>query len=356
MLSVMRLVTGLALIWLGLAPAMAGEAAAPPPYSDDRSDAGAVVRSFYNAVNRHEFARAWSYFGKPPSKDFDAFVKGYDDTAFVDVFTGRINSEGAAGSTYAQVAVAIRATGKSGETKVFAGCYTVKAVNPQIQDPPFRALLIEKAALKTVDDVALSGAAPEWCGEGAAPAETAEEALARASALFALQNRDSCDNLKDARGPDTGTKPEVYELHIHNAGETSADPEHLYRLYEFACSLYAYNASTVYYLANDYGEINKLAFAEPHMDIKYADDEGAKLKSMVVDGFTASDVLINSSFDAASATLSSFSKWRGVGDASSSGTWKFIEGQFVLKDYEVDPTTDGEINPIKVISDGFIKN
>jgi len=27
-----------------------------------------------------------------------------------------------------------------------------------------------------------------------------------------------------------------------------------------------------------------------------------------------------------------------------------------LKDYEVDPTTDGEINPIKVISDGFIKN
>jgi hypothetical protein len=352
----MRILLALFLIWLGLAAAVAEDAAAPPPYSDDRSDAGALVRSLYNAVNRHEFARAWGYFGNPPSKDFEAFVKGYDDTAFVDVFTGRINSEGAAGSTYSQVAVAIRATDNKGETKVFAGCYTVKAVNPQIQDPPFRALLIEKASLKAVDDVALSGAAPEWCGDGAAPAQTAEEALARASQLFALQNRDSCSNLKDARGPDAAAKPEVYELHVHTAGETSADPEHLYRLYEFACSLYAYNASTVYYLANDYGEINKVSFAEPHMDIKYADDEGTKLKSMVVDGFTATDVLVNASFDQATATLSSFDKWRGVGDAASTGTWKFLEGQFVLKSYDVDPTTDDEINPIPVIADGKIKH
>ena len=344
------------LVWLGLAPALAEEAAVPPPYTDDRTDAGTLVRSLYNAVNRHEFARAWGYFGNPPSKDFETFVKGYDNTAFVDVFTGRINSEGAAGSTYSQVAVAIRATDNKGETKVFAGCYTVKAVNPQIQEPPFRALLIEKASLKVADDVALSGAAPEWCGEGAAPAETPEEALARASQLFALQNRDSCSNLKDARGPDAAAKPEVYELRVHTAGETSTDPEHLYRLYEFACSLYAYNASTVYYLANDYGEINRVSFAEPHMDIKYADDEGAKLKSMVVDGFTATDVLINASFDQATAALSSFDKWRGVGDAASTGTWKFLEGQFVLEDYEVDPTTDDEINPVSVIADGKIKH
>jgi Protein of unknown function (DUF1176) len=349
----MRIMFFLILAWLGLAPIAAQAAAEVPAYSDDRSDAGALVRSFYNAVNRHEFARAWGYFGTPP-KDFAAFVKGYDDTAYVDVFTGRINSEGAAGSTYSQVSVAIRATDSGGDTKVFAGCYTVKAVNAQIQEPPFRALLIEKASLKPVDDVALSGAAPEWCGEGAAPTETAEEALARAINLFTLQNSASCDNLKDSRGPNT-VKPEVFELKVHTAGETDKDPTHLYRLYEFACAQYAYNASTVYYLANDYGEINKLSFAEPHLDIKYSDDEGAKLKSMVVDGFTSSDVLINSSFDAASATLASFSKWRGVGDASSNGTWKFIEGQFVLKDYEVDPTTDGEINPISVIADGRVK-
>jgi Protein of unknown function (DUF1176) len=352
----MRIFLALLLIWLGVLPAVANETATPPPYSDDRSDAGAVVRSLYNAVNRHEFARAWGYFGNPPSKDFEAFVKGYDDTAFVDVFTGRINSEGAAGSTFSHVAVAIRAMDGNGKTKIFAGCYTVKAVNPQIQEPPFRAPLIEKAALKAVDDTVLSGAAPEWCGEGKAPAETADELLTRTTALFVLQNRDSCDKIKDARGPDGAVKPETYELRFHSEGETSADPERLYRLYEFACTLYAYNASVVYYLANDFGEISKLSFAEPHMDIKYADEWGAKLKSMVVDGFTSSDTLIDSSFDAATATLSSFNKWRGIGDASSTGTWKFIDGQFVLTGYDVDPTTDDEINPISVIVDGQIKH
>jgi Protein of unknown function (DUF1176) len=350
----MRILFFLVLAWAGLAPVAAQAAAEVPAYSDDRSDAGALVRSFYNAVNRHEFARAFGYFGTPP-KDFEAFVKGYDDTAYVDVFTGRVNSEGAAGSTYSQVAVAIRATNQGGDTKVFAGCYTVKAVNAQIQEPPFRALLIEKASLKPADDVALSGAAPEWCGEGAAPSETAEEALARVINLYTLQNSYSCDNLKDARGPNS-VKPEVFELKVHTAGETDKDPTHLYRLFEFSCSNYAYNFSLVYYLANDYGEINKLSFAEPHLDIKYSDEEGAVLKSMVVDGFTSSDVLINSSFDAASLTLSSFSKWRGIGDAASSGTWKFVEGQFVLKGYEVDPTTEGEVNPVKVIVNGKITN
>ncbi|TIR87704.1 MAG: DUF1176 domain-containing protein, partial [Mesorhizobium sp.] len=39
--------------------ALAAEAA----YIDDRSSAEAVVRSLYSAINRHEFARAWGYFG-----------------------------------------------------------------------------------------------------------------------------------------------------------------------------------------------------------------------------------------------------------------------------------------------------
>ena len=41
--------------------------AAEPAYLDDRSDAGALVRSFYNALNRHEYSRAWSYFGEMQS-------------------------------------------------------------------------------------------------------------------------------------------------------------------------------------------------------------------------------------------------------------------------------------------------
>src|SRR5688500_12658924 len=85
--------------------------AADPGYVDDRSDAVAVIRSFYNAVNRREYARAWDYFGETrPASSFEAFVDGYRTTEHVDVRTGAVSREGAAGSIFYSVAVAIRAT------------------------------------------------------------------------------------------------------------------------------------------------------------------------------------------------------------------------------------------------------
>jgi hypothetical protein len=351
----MRIILGLLLIWLGLVPAAARETQPPPVYSDDRSDGAALVRSLYNAVSRHEYARAWSYFETPPAKDFDAFVKGYDDTLRVDVVTGRVSSEGAAGSIFSEVPVAIRATDAKGETKVFTGCYTVKAVNPQIQEPPFHALMIEKAKLKLSDNTSLAGAAPDWCGEGEAPKETAEEELTRVAAIFTAQQRTACSNLAET-GDQKDGKPAVYELKTRLQGETANDPERLFRLYEFACSSFAYNFSTVYYLADDYGEVKQLSFAEPRLDIKYGDEQETKLTSLSVNGYTSKDELINSSFDEKTFSIKSFDKWRGVGDASSSGTWTFVNGQFVLTNYEVDPTLDGEMTPIPLIVNGKLKN
>ncbi|HVY51583.1 MAG TPA: hypothetical protein VHA07_08475, partial [Devosia sp.] len=43
---------------LAVSPALA----APPAYLDDRSTPEAVIASFYNAINRQEYARAWSYY------------------------------------------------------------------------------------------------------------------------------------------------------------------------------------------------------------------------------------------------------------------------------------------------------
>jgi len=82
------------------------------------------------------------------------------------------------------------------------------------------------------------------------------------------------------------------------------------------------------------------------MDRAYADEESAKLKSLLVGGVTSSDFLINASFDAATATLSCFKKRQGFGYASSTGTGTFLRGQFVRQNYEVDATSDGEINPL----------
>ena len=72
--------------------------AAEPAYLDDRSTAAALIRSFYNAVNRHEYARAYTYFGPNGGpKPYEIFAQGYADTQFVTVATGTAPG-GSAGS------------------------------------------------------------------------------------------------------------------------------------------------------------------------------------------------------------------------------------------------------------------
>ena len=58
----------------GSVVASAGATSLTQPYMDDRSDAVALIRSYYNALSRKEFSRAWSYWGdEKPAADFDAF-------------------------------------------------------------------------------------------------------------------------------------------------------------------------------------------------------------------------------------------------------------------------------------------
>jgi Protein of unknown function (DUF1176) len=75
---------------------------------------------------------------------------------------------------------------------------------------------------------------------------------------------------------------------------------------------------------------------------------------MTLKGFTSSGSLINSEFDPKTNSISSFSKWRGIGDASSNGTWVFEDGAFVLKNFDIDPTYDGESEAISVFKDGVL--
>ncbi len=80
-------------------PPFAAAQEQPPPYLDNRSDAAELVRSLYNAISRGEYGRAWDYFGdEKPAKDFSAFAEGYAGTARVEVETGAVSEEGAAGS------------------------------------------------------------------------------------------------------------------------------------------------------------------------------------------------------------------------------------------------------------------
>jgi hypothetical protein len=146
---------------LALAALLAAPALAEPAYVDDRSDPAAILRSYYNAVNRREYARAWSYFGdEKPAADYAAFVAGYADTAAVELALGPVTTEGAAGSIYGTVPVAIAATGPDGAPRVFAGCYTTRQIQPAIQEPPFRPLEILRGTLHAAE-APLEAALPE---------------------------------------------------------------------------------------------------------------------------------------------------------------------------------------------------
>jgi hypothetical protein len=125
-----------------LLPALAGPVSAQPlpAYLDDRSTASSLIRSYYNAINRREYARA-----------YHAFAAGYADTAQVDLSLGTAVDEGAAGSVYSSVPVAIRATDRGGGTRVFAGCIVTRQIQPAIQDPPFRSIQISAARLEASD-------------------------------------------------------------------------------------------------------------------------------------------------------------------------------------------------------------
>ena len=77
-----------ALVFMALST-FALPAFADPAYLDDRSTAGSLVRSFYNAVNLHQYARAYSYFGDNAAPEpYENFAQGYQDTQFVTVVTG----------------------------------------------------------------------------------------------------------------------------------------------------------------------------------------------------------------------------------------------------------------------------
>ena len=80
---------------------------------------------------------------------FDDFAKGYADTASVTVLTGEETSEGAAGSVYYKLPVAIDAVDAAGTHTQFAGCYTLRLVQPANQiAPPFSPLHIEEGHLE----------------------------------------------------------------------------------------------------------------------------------------------------------------------------------------------------------------
>lgn len=325
------------------APAIAEEAR----YLDDRSSAVSVVQSFYNAVNRKEYARAWAYFGdEKPVADLDTFASGYEDTERVNVITGNGASEGAAGSVFHYLPVSILASGKDGSAQVFAGCYVLRLADPAIQASSFTPLHIEKAQLEP-SDKSQADALPENCPDAPEP-EQADVILEQARTLLAAENENCAQLLTEA----SSSEPRIvqYRIPFHYSSDGDDQPEREARLIRFFCGAGAYNETHVYYQHDEEYGLRGLQFVKPELDIRYeSEDSDEKVKSIDVIGYITEAILMNSSYDEATLTLTSAYKWRGIGDASDSGIWIFRNGRFTLVGYEVDASYDGEINPESVL-------
>jgi hypothetical protein len=319
--------------------------AAEPDYVDDRSDAAAVIRSFYNAVSRREYARAWDYFGEGrPAASFEAFVAGYETTDRVDVETGAVSEEGAAGSVFFRVPVAIRATATDGTEKVYAGCYTLRQVNARIQEPPFQPILIEEGSLQP-SSVELVDALPASCGGSSQP--PGDAVLEQAKDAFAATYGERCTRPSDGKATQD---PQAFTLSSGgNQDGVVAAPSQA-RLFRFVCSMAAYNEEAVYYLHDEDGGLRQLQFATPELDIHYAGtDSQEEVEAIAIIGFRAHDRLVNSGYDEGTMTIVSNARWRGPGDASDSGRWLYRNGHFTLVRYEVDASYDGAVNPETVL-------
>src|SRR5437868_6120391 len=119
-------------------PATSGET----PFFEDRTTAVRGLESYYNAVNRKEYERAYSYFRGAPNPDpsvappYNQFVQGYADTASVTLAYGKVIQDAGAGNIYSNMPVVITAKHTNGSITVFSGCYTMHRVSDGISLDP----------------------------------------------------------------------------------------------------------------------------------------------------------------------------------------------------------------------------
>jgi hypothetical protein len=128
-------------------------------YLDDRSTAASLILSFTNAINRHEYLRAYSYW--PDAADLgtlDGFTSSMTNVTNETVALGQVTSEGAAGSVYFTVPAAVTDSLSGGGTTKYGVCYTLRFPQPgNYGAPPIQPLHFN-GYTKAVVDASVSDA------------------------------------------------------------------------------------------------------------------------------------------------------------------------------------------------------
>lgn len=99
------------------------------PSPDDRSDPVAALSAYYRAINSRDYRRAYRFW-ETPATSFEQFARGFAGTQNVRILIEPPDRhEGAAGSVYTEIPAIVIATTRSGNERVFAGCYVMRKSN-----------------------------------------------------------------------------------------------------------------------------------------------------------------------------------------------------------------------------------
>src|SRR6187549_722858 len=80
----------------------------------------AALATYYDAINDHDYQRAYNLWESPPSS-FEQFAKSFAETSHVRILVDpSVRVEGAAGSVFAQISTIVVAPTRNGTERVFA--------------------------------------------------------------------------------------------------------------------------------------------------------------------------------------------------------------------------------------------
>jgi hypothetical protein len=107
------------------------DADAPNPSGEPTAqDAVAVIDRYYSAIEERDFATAyglWSDGGRASGQSADQFAAGFANTQKVEAtLDSPARVEGAVGSRYIEIPVALQATDNDGRVHRFVGAYTLR--------------------------------------------------------------------------------------------------------------------------------------------------------------------------------------------------------------------------------------
>ena len=138
-------------------PAATDTGAANPTlanYLDDRSTPSQVIVSFYNAINRHEYLRAYNYWSDPATSlgSFTNWASGYNNTASVDLVFGQITGDPGMSQVYYTIPVILKTTATNNTHANYAACYVVHETNPLVYGaPPISPMSIAQGSAQPSD-------------------------------------------------------------------------------------------------------------------------------------------------------------------------------------------------------------